>query len=141
MIHYVDASVLVAALTSERRTLDMQRWLATAVPGDIAISDWTHTEVAAALSIKVRIGTISEREQAISLDKFGDWMTDQFTVLPVRRANFRLAAQFARRATTGLRAGDALHLAISHDAGLSMATLDVGLAKASAELGIAAQLL
>ena len=53
----------------------------------------------------------------------------------------RAAAQFADQAPLGLRAGDALHLAIAFEAGLSIATLDRKLAEAGNALGVPTELL
>ncbi len=53
---YVDTSVLVAALTHESRTGEMQEWLAAQPVGGLAISDWVMTEFSAALSVKLRTG-------------------------------------------------------------------------------------
>ena len=58
---YIDTSVLVAALTNESRTAEMQNWLASQRPEDLMISDWVMTEFSAALSIKVRTGHSRQR--------------------------------------------------------------------------------
>jgi predicted nucleic acid-binding protein len=51
--------------------------------------------------------------------------------------DFETAAKFMRRYETGLRAGDALHLAIAYNRGAQdMLTLDIGLAHAANILGI-----
>ncbi len=48
MIYYLDTSVLVAALTREARTEDIQIWLSRQNPEALAISAWVVTEFSAA---------------------------------------------------------------------------------------------
>ena len=48
---------------------------------------------------------------------------DSFTVVPVSRLQFRMAAGFSDQYALGLRAGDALHLAICADQGMTLCTL------------------
>jgi predicted nucleic acid-binding protein len=54
---------------------------------------------------------------------------------------FRTAARFADHYVLGLRAGDALHLAICSDHGATLCTLDRGLSEAGAALGVKTMLL
>jgi hypothetical protein len=59
----------------------------------------------------------------------------------VSRAQFRTAARFADQHALGLRAGDALHLAICADRGATLCTLDQRLSEAGSALGAKAMLL
>ena len=63
-MRYVDTSILVAALTRESRTKDMQDWLAARPVETLRISDWTVTEFSAALSMKVRMQILTPHERA-----------------------------------------------------------------------------
>lgn len=47
-----------------------------------------------------------------------------------------MAAHFARRTQPGLRAGDALHVAIAAEAGPAIRTTDQHLASAATEVGV-----
>jgi uncharacterized protein len=138
---YVDTSVLVAALTNESETARMQAWLGEQAPGDLTISEWVATEFSAALSIKIRTGRIEARHRAEALAGFTRLKADSFTILPISGAQFRTAARFADQYALGLRAGDALHLAIVSDHGAAIATLDRRLAEAASALGVSAKLL
>jgi len=62
-------------------------------------------------------------------------------MLAVTEVQFRTAAHYADRSDLGLRAGDALHLAIAADNGATIVTLDHRLAEAAGELAVPAQLL
>lgn len=137
---YLDTSILVAALTAEAETARMQNWIASQDPDDFVISPSVITEFSAALSIKARTGQLSPAHHGLVLAAFSRLVSDSFLTLPLAEGAFRAAARLADRAETGLRAGDALHLAIAAEEGLVLATLDRRLAEAGAILGLATTL-
>ena len=124
MILYLDTAVLVAALTHEAKTARTLRRLDDQAPELLAISDWVMTEFSSALSIKLRSGQIETQHRTDALAMFTTMRSETFTVLPVSGAQFRTAARFADQHALGLRAGDALHLAICADHGAILCTLD-----------------
>ncbi|MFT9330588.1 MAG: type II toxin-antitoxin system VapC family toxin [Acetobacter persici] len=138
---YIDASVLVAALTNERETSRMQDWLGAPIPEDLFISEWVVTEFSSALSIKLRTEHITLTDRANSLAMFTRLCADSIGVLPVISQNFRTAVRFSDQYALGLRAGDALHLAVCVDQGATLWTLDRRLAEAGPHVGLATTLL
>lgn len=72
---------------------------------------------------------------------FNKLVAESFTVLSVTGGQFRAAARFADQHALGLRAGDALHLAIASDHCATVHTLDQRLAGAGLALGVSAKLL
>jgi predicted nucleic acid-binding protein len=138
---YLDTSLLVAALTNEAETRQMQGWLGEQTPNDLVISDWVAAEFSAALTIKLRTGAIEAAHRAETLTMFARLCNDNFTVLPVSRLQFRTAARFADQYALGLRAGDALHLAVCADYGATICTLDRRLGGAASALGVKTALL
>lgn len=138
---YLDTSVLVAALTNEARTELMQVWLADQPVQELAISDWVITEFSAALSVKLRTEQLTARNRAEALALFTSLAEESFTRLPVSSRDFAAAARFADQFTTGLRAGDALHLAVAGNHGARLMTLDKRLANAASNIGVSAELL
>lgn len=138
---YVDTSVLVAALTNESRTAEVQDWLATQAPGDLVISDWVMTEFSAALSVKVRTGQLGPEHRAEALAVFRSLAELSLTVIAISRMDFAAAARLSDQHRSGLRAGDALHLAIAANHGYRLVSLDRTLTLAGLELGVDARVL
>ena len=130
---YLDTSLLVAALTDEPAGPRVRGWLA--LSADFVISDWVAAEVSSALASKVRTKDLTSAEQVSVEDAF------EVTALslmhePIVRADFRTAASLCRRSELGLRAPDALHLAICRRTGHTLCTLDLGLAAAAEAVGV-----
>jgi predicted nucleic acid-binding protein len=133
---YLDTSVLVSAFTDEARTPRTQAWLGEQNPDSLAISQWVVTEFSSALSIKLRAGQISVANRANALALFARVSVESFEFLPISGSQFRAAARFADEYALGLRAGDALHLAICAEHGATLCTLDRRLPDAGAALGV-----
>ena len=121
---YVDTSVIVSALTKEADTAVSQIWLTGQETSELTISDWTTTEFACALSIKLRTGGLGADHRAAALSAFTRLCVESLRTLPMEREDFRVAARLGDQSELNLRAGDALHLAICANHGASLCTLD-----------------
>ena len=137
---YLDASLLVAAFTKEAQSERMQLWLNAQAPDTLFVSDWVTTEFCAALSVKLRSGQINAESRAAALKTFRRIEASVVGALPILRNHFQSAAELANASELGLRAGDALHLAIAQSYRAELCTLDKRLASAGAACGVATRL-
>ena len=126
---YVDTSVLVALCTNEAKTADVLKWYA-ACTDELACAAWCVTEFASALGIKQRTGQLTESQAQTAWVQFERICANDLQLLPVHTTLFHKAAMMTMDAASGLRAGDALHLACAVEANAhGMVTLDAVLAK------------
>jgi len=135
-MHYIDTSAIVAALTSEPQSERIWTWLAAQAEGEVAISPWVLSELSSALSIKIRSGTLTVEQRAQILANWRQHLEDGLLTLSISAAHFEAAARFADHHELGLRASDALHLAIARDAGCTLVTLDQTMADAAPHVGV-----
>jgi predicted nucleic acid-binding protein len=136
---YPDASAVVAIYVGEARSERVWAWLADK-SHRLAVSGWLHVEFASALAAKQRSGAVSpERREAALADFRRQWVASAKMLLIPAGAYPRAAAMIAE--APGLRAGDALHLAIAEAHRATLFTLDRLQAKVGRDLGVATELL
>lgn len=110
---YLDTSALVALVANEPTAPALKRWLGGQGDRPLCSSDWCVPEVASALAIKVRTGQLEEAQADAAWEAFGAACDGLLTLQPVQAGDYSLAAQMCRVPQSGLRAGDALHLAVA----------------------------
>ncbi len=128
---YVDTSVLVALCTHEEKTAAVLRWYG-ACKDELASATWCVTEFASALGLKQRTAQLSQEQARSAWLQFERMCANDLQLLPLEPQTFHEAALLTLDVTTGLRAGDALHLAcaLAHKA-RAMVTLDALLARSA----------
>jgi len=132
--------LLVSALTNEGATGRVQAWLSLQDPAALLISEWVVTEFSSALSIKLRTGQFLARDRAKAAGLFARLKAESLTVVPITREHFLAAALLVDQYDIGLRAGDALHVAIAAALGATICTLDKRLSDAAVAVGVNALL-
>lgn len=133
--HYLDTSAAVPAFVREAGTDSIQNWLDRQPEGGVAISPWVAVEFSSALSIKLRAGALTG---AVAAAAHAEWrrFAESVRTIEITSRHFDEAARIAAREGLGVRAGDALHLAVAAAAGCTLATFDAALAAAARELGL-----
>ncbi len=136
---YLDANLLVALCVDEPASARVDAWLAGQSGEVIVTSAWSLAEAASAIGIKVRRRDISAATASSALELLDVRILPLLEVIEPPAAVFRRAELLLRDFALGLRAGDALHLAICLDLDqVVLATADAALAGAARRLGQAA---
>jgi len=136
-MRYFDTSILIPLVLPEASSDQVSDFLAGLPFGDWSISDWTTVEFASFLARAIRMGQISAREAVPIRDRFQLMIEESFATLLPSRADYWLARDYLAQPDTGLRAGDALHLAIAaNNAASEIHTLDRIMLKAGTRLGL-----
>ena len=134
---YLDASVLVALIVPEPSSRAVRQWFDKTRSDPRSVSDWCLTESASALGMKVRLREMSASELAKARTLLSSMVSASFELITPRRVDFELAADFLAQPSLGLRAGDALHLAVAVGAAAGpVVTLDKTMLVAARRLGI-----
>ena len=136
-MRYLDTSFLTPLIKQEATSERVTRFVAGLPVGELTISHWTRVEFSSMLAREVRVGgmDILAADKANTL--FDAIIAESFTVLLPAPAEFDLARQYLARYESGLRAGDALHLAIAcNHRATAIYSLDKLLIKAGTMFGL-----
>ena len=133
---YVDTSVIVALIVIETGSAGVAAWYA-ATRSELVSAAWCVTEFASVLGLKQRTAQIDAAQARAAWGRFERLASNDLRLLSVEPVDFHRAAQWTMDAASGVRAGDALHLACAERAATkSIATLDVAMARHARRLKI-----
>jgi hypothetical protein len=135
---YLDASVMLPILIKEPASTLVDAFVTTAGQ-ELLVSDFAAAEVASALSRLVRMGHLQASDGSACLIDFDVWRASMTLPVEIHAVDIRVADAHVRRFDLGLRAPDALHLAVARRLGATLVTLDRRLAGAAREFGIAVE--
>jgi len=136
---YLDTSFIAPFYISEATSEAVEAILLHLPPPELAISDWTVVEFASLLSRRGRMGELSATLMQAAMQSFREDADQSFNVFTVTIGDFQLASELILQWETGLRAGDALHLAIARNThAAQILSLDRGLIHAAQQFGIPA---
>lgn len=134
---YLDTSFLVPYFVSEESSEKVEKFLLGIKGEELAVSAWTATEFVSALGLKVRMKQLDKSGASAALVAFREVGQKYFNWLAVAPSDFNIASGYLEKWDLGLRAGDALHLAVARSNGVKkLLTLDERMLKAARALRI-----
>ena len=138
-MYYCDTSFVTPLVLPESASDALTAFLKKSRPRELAVSLWTIVEFASLVSRRLRMRELTERQAELARASFQGMVARSYRVFLPLAADYALAAKFLENHKTGLRAGDALHLAIAKNHGATMIySLDAGLVKAATLLKMSA---
>ena len=110
---YFDSSFL-APLVLEESTSDRIAAFVRRLPiEELSTSHWTEVEFSSLIAREVRMGGLDADAAGLADARFESMVEAVFAVVLPNADDFNLARRYLAKFETGLRAGDALHLAIA----------------------------
>lgn len=110
---YLDTSFVAPLVVAEETSDAVEAFVRRIKAGELATSLWTQVELASLVARKHRMGELSESQAVAVRGEFERVLDESFDLLLPAAADFAAAAKFLALPKTGLRAGDALHLAVA----------------------------
>jgi uncharacterized protein len=136
-MRYFDTSFLAPLLREEKASSRIGRFMVGLPTEELAISRWTEVEFASLLARDVRMGVIGSDQARAAGALFEDVIQQSFVVLLPSADDYEMARRYLQNYETGLRAGDALHLAIAgNHRAKAIYSLDKTMIKAGKILGL-----
>lgn len=132
---YLDASALASLFMPDRHSMAIRSLLRSDLAA-IGVSDFASAEFASAVARRVRMGELTTVQGSRLLNVYDGWIAATAELLEVEPADVRVASTFVRRFELGLRAPDALHVAVCQRLELPLLTFDERQAKAAERLGV-----
>jgi predicted nucleic acid-binding protein len=136
---YFDTSFVAPLVLPEAASARVEGIMQRMTPGEVAVSHWTRVEFAGLVARRVRMRELTEQLASRAVLVFERLLAESYQVILPTASDFNLATRLLQHYRTGLRSGDALHLAIAqnHNANRFF-TLDARLIKAAKLVGIQA---
>jgi hypothetical protein len=136
---YFDTSFIVPLLLPEAASDAVEDFVRSLRTGLLATSAWTRVEFSSLVSRQVRMHELDEDQATAVQTRFEQLLAESFRTFIPRAADYDTATMFLRNHRSGLRGGDALHLAVAHNQKVLMVySLDVRMVEAARMLGIRA---
>lgn len=136
-MRYFDTSFLVPLILLEATSEPITAFFGSLRDEDLAVSHWTRVEFASLLAREVRMGGLDTAVARRAGSRFETMIRQSFVVLLPNVDDFNQAGNWLGRFGTGLRAGDALHLAIAGNRGADVIySLDRRMIAAGKKLGL-----
>ena len=136
-MRYFDTSFLVPLILPEATSEPITDFFEGMSAEELTVSHWTRVEFASLLAREVRMGSLDAAAAREAGARFETIVEESFVALLPNRDDFDRAREWLGRFETGLRAGDALHLAIaSNRRAVALYSLDKVMIAAGRTLGV-----
>jgi uncharacterized protein len=136
---YLDASFIAPIVLPEASSEVIEAFMSRRTPGEMAVSPWTRVEFAGLVARRARMKELSNKQAMNAMAVFEQLLADSILVIQPSLSDYNRAIELLNRYDSGLRSGDALHLAIAQNRRAEFFTLDEKLVKAARILGIMAK--
>jgi predicted nucleic acid-binding protein len=110
---YFETSFLAPLILPESTSAKITAFVRKLPVVELALSDWTRIEFSSLIARKVRTRELTAEAAEQADTRFEIMAGDAFAVFLPDANDFGLAKRYLGKFETGLRAGDALHLAIA----------------------------
>jgi predicted nucleic acid-binding protein len=138
---YFDTSFLVPLILPEATSDKIAAFVRRLPAEELTVSHWTRVEFSSLIAREVRMSGLDVEAAARADTRFEAMVDESFTVLLPDADDFGLAKRYLGQFETGLRAGDALHLAVaSNHRAVVIYSLDKTLLKAGRILNLAVRM-
>ena len=136
-MRYFDTSFLVPLILPEATSEPIAGFFKSLTEDTLATSHWTRVEFVSLLAREVRMGGLDAAAARQAGSRFESMIGESFVVLLPNRDDFDCARDWLGLFETGLRSGDALHLAMAGNRGANVIhSLDKQMNAAGKMLGL-----
>ena len=132
---YLDASAVMAAVAEEAAHTVVDPFIRDA-ESRVLLSEFCLAECSAAVSKLARMRIRSTDEADLLLDRLDRWAATLTSRTAIENSDVTHAIGLVRCHELKLRAPDAIHIAAAHRLEATLITLDLGMARAAAALGL-----
>ena len=136
---YADTCLLVSLFLRDSGTEAALAWLDETAGHPVIASHWSLTEFSSAAASLARQKRITGKLHAEAVRRFRGFAAQRLTLEPPLSADFERASVVVDHYATGLRAGDAVHLALCARLNATLCTADKVMTMAAKAMGIKAR--
>lgn len=134
---YLDMSFIAPLVINEPHSTAVETRLSKVKPGELVTSCWTQVEFAGLIARKLQMGELDAAEAAAVRTEFQEILDESFVVILPTVADYHAARDYLEIPRTGMRAADALHLAIAANRSAQRIwSLDQGFVRAGKRLNL-----
>ena len=134
---YFDTSFLVPLILPEATSGAIAEFFQGLPADEFSVSHWAQVEFSSLIAREVRMGGLNIQAAGKACSRFESMVDESFAVLLPNADDFGLVKEYLSNYETGLRAGDAIHLAITRNhRATAIYSLDKMLLKAGKILGL-----